>query len=144
VLGVLVLGGALALQPDLAGIPLNQVIVSGDSMTPTFESGDIVLTHRRNTYPLGAVVAYRAPAEASRGPLVIHRIVAGGARRGYIFQGDNRDPWQVTPEHVLGEASLRVPKAGAAFTFLREPIEFAALAAAVSLFFVMRRQEEAD
>jgi signal peptidase I len=146
-LGLLTLAGALTLQPGLVGIPWNHVIVSGDSMLPTFEDGDLVLTRGHDAYERGAVVAYRVPTEAWRDPLVIHRIVAGDARRGYIFQGDNRtirDPWLVKPEHVLGEASLRIPKVGLLFTFLREPAGFAALAAIVSLFFVMRRENAGD
>jgi len=145
VIGVLALAGAVTLKPGLLGIPYNQVIVSGDSMLPTYETGDLVVTRRQESYRRGAIVAYRAPAESSRGPLIIHRIVAGDARRGYIFRGDNRttrDPWQVKPEDVLGEASLRVPKVGLVFAVLRQPAGFAVLAAIVSLFFFLSRARE--
>ena len=146
-LGVLLLAGAQTLKPGFAGIPWNHVIVAGDSMLPAFDDGDLVVTRRRDTYAQGTVVAYRVPIEGSRDPLVIHRIVAGDARRGYIFKGDNRttrDPWQVKPEYVLGEATLRVPNAGLVFTFLREPAGFAAFAALVSLFFFMRRDGKTE
>ena len=146
VFGVLGLAATATLKPGVLGIPYSHVIVSGESMLPTMSSGDLVIVQRRDRYEHGDVVAYRVPTEdGSRGALVIHRIVAGNAKAGYIFRGDNRpsrDPWQVKPREVLGESALRIPKLGHVFVFLRRPVGFAILAAALSLFFILRSPSE--
>jgi signal peptidase len=66
------------------------------------------------------------------GAQVIHRIVGGNAKQGFIVQGDNRtapDVWHPKPGDIVGAKALRVPNAVLVLQFLRSPIFLALLAA---------------
>lgn len=117
------------------------MIVSGESMEPTLHAGDLVLTVRKRAYEVGDVVAYRIPeGQPGAGVLVIHRIVGGSARAGYITQGDNRDgrdPWRPRPSDVVGAKGVSVPRVGLALVYLRTPLGLAALAGIVAGLLVL-------
>jgi signal peptidase I len=131
----------LILGPTAIGGPATYVWVSGISMEPTLETGDLVIVRRADGYAEGDIVAFRVPqGEPGAGSLVIHRIVGGSAGTGFITQGDNKrrpDSWRPTPEDIVGSSWLVVPGAGFVVTWLREPSVFAALAAALTVFSLM-------
>src|SRR3954447_9111211 len=86
----LVGGWAFVLRPQSLGGPAGYVLVSGHSMLPRYHTGDLVLVERRHSYHVGQVIAYRVPkGDAMAGAQVIHRIIGGDARRGFVVQGDN-------------------------------------------------------
>jgi len=131
--------------------PVRSIVVSGPSMRPTLESGDMVVTVRRASYRPGQVVAFRIPhTEPGAGKLVIHRIVGGDGARGFVMRGDNRegiDPWRPRSADVVGEATLVVPKLGLLPALLRTPFGLAALAAlitVVSIGFGQRAAQPTD
>jgi signal peptidase len=113
------------------------VMVSGISMKPTYQSGDLVLTRARSEYRVGDIVAYHVPAgQIGAGVLVIHRITGGTARDGYILQGDNNprpDDWHPKPGDIVGRASVHLPYAGKLLALLRDPLPLASLAAGTVL-----------
>jgi signal peptidase I len=117
------------------------VIVSGESMEPALEAGDLVVTVRRRGYDVGDVIAYRIPdGEPGAGVLVIHRIVGGSAGAGYITQGDNRegrDPWRPRPHDVVGTEAVSVPRVGLGLAHVRTPLGLAALAGVVAGLLVL-------
>ncbi len=95
--------------PTTVGGPTTYVIVSGTSMSPTFEDGDLVVV-RRGDYAVGDVIAF----ETGRG-VVIHRIVGGSGEEGFVMQGDNKeavDPWQPTGDDIVGEEFAVIPGGG--------------------------------
>ena len=66
------------------------------------------------------------------GAQVIHRIIGGDAKHGFIVQGDNRtapDVWRPKPQDIVGAKALRIPNAIVVLQFLRAPIFLALLAA---------------
>ena len=132
---------ALLVWPGLLRGGAAYVIVSGNSMEPTLHAGDVVLTVRRGRYDVGDVVAYRIPeGEPGAGVLVIHRIVGGSARSGYILQGDNRagrDPWRPRRGDIVGAEGLSVPRLGLALVYLRTPLGLAALAGIVTALLIL-------
>ncbi len=136
VLAALVALCAIALRPAALGGPVAIVIVSGQSMEPGFQSGDLVLALRQRSYERGDVVVYRVPAgEPGDGSIVIHRVVGGSGSAGYRVRGDNKnglDPWTPTDDDVLGTARLTVPRAGSALVALRSPLGLAAVAGLVT------------
>ena len=131
----LLVGGVVALQ--LPQSPVRSIVVSGPSMRPTLEGGDIVVTVRRASYRPGQVVAFRIPrGEPGAGKLVIHRIAGGEGEDGFVTRGDNRegaDPWRPRTADVVGEAALVLPRLGLVPTVLRTPFGMAALAALVTI-----------
>ena len=130
----------LLLRPQLLGGPAAYVIVSGASMEPALAHGDLVVATKKDSYRAGDVVAYRVPkGEPGEGALVIHRIVGGSARVGYLTKGDNRkgrDLWQPRPSDVLGSESVRVPRAGLLLSFMQTPMGLAMLAGLATFLFV--------
>ena len=101
---------------QLLGGPARYVIVSGHSMEPTLSSGDLAVLFRHASYRPGDVVAYHVPdGEAGAGSVVIHRIIGGSDRAGYVTEGDNRngrDTWRPKPDDVIGKMAFQIPSAG--------------------------------
>ena len=130
---VLVAGWFVLLRPTFVGGPASYLIVSGTSMLPTLASGDLVLAVEQRSYAVGDVVVYRVPAgQPAAGSMIIHRIVGGDTRSGYIVRGDNRqgqDPWRPTNRDVVGRMRVDVPAVGRLVVLLRQPFGIALLAA---------------
>lgn len=128
----LIVAWGVLLRPQILGGPVAYVIVSGESMEPTFANGDLVLAKKKSSYRVGDVVAYRVPkGDPGAGALVIHRLVGGSARVGYLTKGDNRegrDLWRPRPSDILGSVYFRAPRAGLALAFMRTPLGLALLA----------------
>jgi signal peptidase I len=144
---MLAIGGFLAwylvLGPSVIGGPATYVFVSGTSMEPTLSTGDLVITRGTGQYAVGDIVAFRLPEDSGAtagGPLVIHRIVGGSGRDGYIMRGDNRmgdDPWRPRAEDIAGSAWLVLPGVAPFVMALREPAVFGALAAGLTVFVIL-------
>lgn len=121
------------LRPQWLGGPAAYVLVSGHSMEPRYQTGDLVVVERRRSYHRGEVIAYRVPeGDPMAGAQVIHRIVGGDARHGFVVRGDNRtapDIWHPRARDVVGAKVLTVPDAIVALRFLRSPLLLALLAA---------------
>jgi signal peptidase len=124
---------ALLLRPQALGGPAEWVLVSGNSMQPGLQDGDLVLAMRRSQYRRGDVIAYRIPrGDVGAGSVVIHRITGGGGPEGFVTRGDNRarrDLWRPTDRDIAGRLVATVPAAGDVLRLLRSPIVLAALAA---------------
>jgi signal peptidase I len=102
-------------------------------MLPLYHTGDLVLVHRKQSYSIGDIIAYRVPkGDPMAGAQVIHRIIGGDAKRGFVVQGDNRsapDVWRPKPGDIVGAKALRFPNAVLILQFLRSPLFLALLAA---------------
>jgi len=79
------------------------------------------------------LIAYRVPkGDPMAGAQVIHRIIGGDAKHGFVVQGDNRtapDVWRPKPSDIVGAKALRIPNAVLILQFLRSPLLLALLAA---------------
>jgi len=121
------------LRPDSLGGRAGYVLVSGQSMEPRYHTGDLVLVQRHAGYHVGQVIAYRVPkGDPMAGAQVIHRIVGGDAKSGFVVQGDNRtqpDVWRPKASDIVGAKTLRIPNAILVLQYLRSPIFLALLAA---------------
>jgi signal peptidase len=128
------------LRPMALGGPTSYLFVSGTSMLPTLETGDLVIAQSASTYEVGDVVAYHVPdGQPGAGALVIHRIV-GGSANGFLIQGDNRDQpddWHPASDDIVGRLWVRIPGAGTAIAFIKQPGVLAPLAAGLAVTFVL-------
>lgn len=134
------------LRPESLGGNAAYVLVSGHSMLPHYKTGDLVLVERHSSYHKGEVIAYRVPKpDPMAGAQVIHRIIGGDAKHGFIVQGDNRtapDVWRPRPRDIVGAKALRIPHAIVILQFLRAPMFLALLAACFVFVHVLARDEE--
>ncbi|MEE8384302.1 MAG: signal peptidase I [Dehalococcoidia bacterium] len=129
------------LRPAFLGGPATYVRVTGDSMEPTLDAGDLVLARVQGSYGEGDIVAFRPPRHTGdRSVAVIHRIVGGSPQEGFIMQGDNnegKDPWLISEGDILGEMWFSAPGGGRLLTMLQSPVVLAALASGVAVFLVL-------
>ena len=136
-----VLGWVLLFRPTTLGGPAHYVLVSGTSMEPTLDGGDLVVLRQQSAYSPGDIVAFRVPeGDASAGRIVIHRVVSDSPDDGLTTQGDNmdiRDPWRPSQNDVLGKMWFRVPYFGRFLDILQVPAYLAAAAAVVTLFLIL-------
>jgi len=133
----------VAFRPQALGGPARYLVIRGDSMVPTYVSGDFVVLHTQSTYHAGEIVAYAVPkGEVGAGLLVIHRIIGGDAARGFTVKGDNNpapDPWRPRQADVVGSAWVVIPGVGQAIVAIRSPLMMAGLAAAIVVAVVLFR-----
>lgn len=138
----------LELRPQGLGGPAGYALVNGESMEPGYRTGDIVIVHRRPSYKVGEVVAYRVPeGSVGAGAQVIHRLTGGDGVKGFIAQGDNRtapDVWRPTNKDIVGSAWLHIPKLGVAVKLLNTPLFLGLLAAAVAILSVLFHKQKDD
>jgi signal peptidase len=131
------------LLPQYLGGAAAYVLVSGTSMEPTYTGGDLVVALRRDEYELGDVIVYRVPeGEVGAGHHVIHRIIGGSERSGFVTRGDNRtgiDLWRPTSREIVGAVWFGVPRGGVAVAWLRAPIVLGTAAALLAFFSTLRR-----
>jgi signal peptidase I len=131
------------LRPESLGGRAGYVLVSGQSMEPRYHTGDLVLVQRHSSYRVGQVIAYRVPkGDPMAGAQVIHRIIGGDAKGGFVVQGDNRtqpDVWRPKAADVVGAKTLRIPDAIMILQYLRSPIFLALLAASFVFVHVLNR-----
>jgi signal peptidase len=137
----------LVLRPTSLGGPATYIVIRGDSMDPTYATGDLVILEQAASYGPGDIVAYRVPAgELGAGLAVVHRIVSGTAESGFTLRGDNNpapDPWSPRGGDVVGRSVVWLPGVGRVVAALRQPAVLAALCAAliVTLFMMPKRRE---
>jgi signal peptidase len=136
----LILAGLVLLWPRSMGGVASYVMVSGESMVPTLQDGDLALLWTRRTYYPGDLVAFRVPEdEPGEGAVIIHRIV-GESRGKFIVQGDNKsspDPWEPDGQDILGSLGIVAPGGGRVLGFFRQPILLGAIAGLTGMVFVL-------
>src|SRR3954470_3851945 len=121
----------LLVGPKSLGGPTSILAVSGNSMEPRIDAGDLIVVRAGGPYRVGQIVAYRnIPASAT----FLHRIAAvRGA--GFAMKGDHNgwiDPGTARPGQVIGRLWIRIPGAGSAFRWVAAPLHGALLAAAAA------------
>lgn len=102
------------LRPPALGGRTAYVFIKGDSMEPTYHTGDLVLVRRQADYAVGDVAAFTVAAGGGE-TIVIHRIRVAKPDGTYLLRGDNRDeddPWQPDAEGIVGTPFGLVPALG--------------------------------
>ncbi len=123
------------LWPSQLGGHTSMVIVSGESMEPTYFDGDLVIA-RKMEPSIGDVIIY-AP-EGLGGSQIVHRIIGGNAEDGWQLQGDNNDfvdPFEPKGDEVKGVVLVHYSNFGRVTVLLLNPMvwAFVLLAAIVLL-----------
>ena len=133
--------------PQSLGGRAGWVVVSGTSMLPHMHTGDLALVEKQSSYHVGEVIAYRVPkGQVGAGYEVIHRIIGGNAKAGWIVQGDNRtlpDIWRPKNSDIVGSRLFWIPKAYLVLRFLHTPL-LLALLAGFGIFFKILLGEKGD
>ncbi len=111
------------------------VIINGNSMSPVYAKGDLVILRRVSTPQVGDIIAYRHP---EIGP-IIHRIIDKAGNK-FIFKGDNNgwvDSYQPEQTELIGKAWIHIPRLGKGVMWLRQPLVMAALTALIGGLFMI-------
>ena len=97
---------------------LHTYVVRSGSMTPTIDTGDLVIT--RSASPsevkIGEIAMFKDPEDAGR--LITHRVRAIHERNGrfyFVTRGDANtgfEHWNVPATATLGKVAYRIPKLG--------------------------------
>ncbi|NHT17275.1 S26 family signal peptidase [Cellulomonas sp. IC4_254] len=126
------------------GLPLGWTVVTGDffmtvtgrSMSPTYEIGDVLLVRQPvgdELDQVGAIVVVKFNDDPDDAAQYVHRVVEPTADGAWL-QGDNnetRDPRPVRPEAVLGTPRLAMTgPVATAFDLSQNPVGRVVLAAA--------------
>jgi signal peptidase I len=112
--------------PSQLGGPTSYAVLSGNSMEPRLERGDLVLARKKSSYRVGDVVLYENHEMGAR---VLHRIIAEHNGH-FVTKGDNNDfidPVRPTPSEVVGQFWFAVPGAGTVLAWLKRPVNLAIL-----------------
>lgn len=133
--------------PQSLGGRAGWVVVSGTSMEPHMHTGDLALVERQSSYHVGEVVAYRVPqGQPGAGHQVIHRIIGGNGKTGWIMKGDNRtapDLWRPKNPDIVGARLLWIPKAYLFLRVLHTPL-LLGLLAGFGIFFKILFSEKGE
>ena len=125
----------LFLRPGFLDGPMSYVVVSGASMEPTLQGGDLAVVRRQGSYQKADIVAFRVGDG-----IVIHRIVGGSLEEGFIMRGDNSDgmdPWRPTADDIVGCLWFSIPGGGSFLAFLRQPLMLGSLAGGLGMLTVL-------
>jgi len=126
-LGLMALGWIL-LAPVPLGGQATYVIISGNSMEPTFHLGDLAIIRQQATYQVGDIVTYQ---NAELGKNVIHRIIGVDAGH-FIIKGDNNawvDGYRPVQSEIVGKLWIYLPSVGKAIQWARLPLNLAMITA---------------
>ncbi|NMR20311.1 signal peptidase I [Cellulomonas fimi] len=144
VLVVAALVAGWLLWPSSLGGCTTLTIVSGQSMEPTYSTGDLVVS-RCGEPRVGDVMVYQPGSTG--GARIIHRVIGGDEASGWELQGDNNDfvdPFTPRGEEVLGTARLHLPRVGIAAAALTSPVVWLSVIALAVALLVWPRRDEAD
>mgnify|MGYP003571269150 CR=1 FL=1 len=80
-----------------------ELILHGNSMLPTFISGETIRIHKKNDYKIGDIIAYYIILN-EKIMIIIHRLIF--VRKQYVLtKGDNNviiDPYKIPVGNILG------------------------------------------
>lgn len=109
------------LWPSHLGGCTTLTIVTGHSMHPTLQTGDLAISRCGEAH-IGDIAVYRPFPD--KAPVVIHRIIGGDKVDGWKLQGDNNsfvDPFTPVDAQMMGVMVLEIPKAGLAASVISSP-----------------------
>jgi len=109
----------LVFTPASLGGPFSYVIITGDSMSPAVDNGDLVLLRRAPDYDVGQIVAYRHPELG----VVVHR-VREELGDHFVVQGDNRnlpDRYSPARDEIVGAHIAAIGGLGSVVQELQSP-----------------------
>ncbi|RME88279.1 MAG: HD domain-containing protein [Anaerolineae bacterium] len=128
----LALLGWLLFAPLQFGGDTAYIILTGNSMAPRFQRGDLVITHRQAAYHRGDAVAYHHPRIGA----VFHRIIAVDRNGRFILQGDHNDwedSYHPASDEIIGKLWLHLPHLGEGLRALRSPAGLLSLSLTLSI-----------
>ena len=147
---LLVAGMALAWPIQLGGLT-GYTVVAGNSMNPTYHTGDLLITRPQDHYHRGQIVVYSVPAGApGAGYRVVHRLVGGAGAAGgpgWVTRGDNNpsvDIWNPHDADVNGVVVFTVAKAGFVLRQVRNPLLYALIGALIIGWLLWPRPDPHD
>lgn len=105
------LGAAITVLVSIIWVTGFQItIVNGESMLPTYNSGDLVISTKQPDYQVEDIIVYHPKDLPCSRCNVIHRIIQQDENTGgWVTQGDNNpniDVWRPTNDEILGKVIM--------------------------------------
>ncbi len=118
--------------------------VLSDSMSPTYNTGDILVVVRQDEYEVGDVVAFQ-----DNNMVVAHRIIGENENGTFITKGDfeenSIDPSSLKPEYIFGEVKTSFSGWSGVVRFFKSPlVSFLLLVLAGFLFVLSTKKEKKE
>lgn len=120
-----VIAGSWWVWPTRLGGATTLAVVQGNSMEPTYHSGDVLIARAQSDYKPGTIVVFKVKLPGHDNPtaLVVHRLTAIGPDGSLTTQGDNRsvaDGFTVTTADIVGRPVARIPHGGSILYLLSQ------------------------
>lgn len=107
--------------------------VASQSMRPTLQKGDLIVTKQQTSYKKGDIITFVNPRGRKKIDTVTHRIIKIEKERQetiYITKGDANnvaDGWKIKKSDVLGLFVFKVPLIGGLISLSKTPAGFVLL-----------------
>lgn len=125
----------ISLAPVQLGGQVAYVIISGNSMEPSFHTGDLVIVQKTLTFKIGDIAAYN---NTELRHIVFHRIIGKELDR-FIFKGDHNtwvDSYRPLKQELIGKLWIHFPMIGKAIQWARLPINFTIISTLIGGIFM--------
>lgn len=109
------------LAPTTVGGNSEYLIITGNSMAPEFNVGDLVIIQPKAEYHVNDIIAFSDP---NLNKTIFHRIIEADLDH-FKLKGDNNtwvDSFQPQYSDIIGRLWLHIPKVGAWFSWFRTPV----------------------
>lgn len=144
VIWIVVAIDAWYLWPMQLGGDTSIVVVAGNSMEPTYFTGDMVIA-RKMEPSIGDVIVY-AP-DGFGGSQIVHRIIGGNAEEGWRMQGDNNDfvdPFAPKAAEIRGVVLVHYANFGRVTVLLLNPMVWAFVLLAAMVLMLWFTDDDCD
>ena len=141
-LGLLLFAGVLAVFV-FSGV-VKVTIVNGESMLPTYKSGDLIVSVKQNEYKVGDVIVYHPQSLECNRCNVIHRIIDGDPTKGWVTQGDNNpnvDVWMPKSDEIVGSVQAVVPLGNISFLLFSPAVWFFVLSVLLLAYVIVSTKD---
>ncbi len=141
---LLLIVALVAVWPARFGGSASFVVVQGESMEPTYHTGDLIYARSVDDVEVGDIAVYRDESPVGGEVLVIHRIIEQLDDGRFVFQGDNRDQPDGTRPSADRIVARPVVNLGPIPTalLLRLPLLLALLVGATMVWWLWPRRDE--
>ena len=130
--------------PSSLGGNTDFLVVYGESMLPTLQSGNLAILKDDINYKVSDIIAYHFREEGVN-KVIIHRIISERPDHTFVLKGDNNisvDPEAVSPSQIIGKLLFQVPYVGYLPLIMKQPLVLIITMMALALFAMLETNKK--